>query len=314
MGNGDADSEKFDLHHPHDHFFRKWFGDPQIASDFFRAFLPEQIADWVSDPGKLVLENTSFVSESLKSSESDLLWRCENPGDSDHPKYIYVLFEHQSKPDRLMALRMLEYMVRIWRMLQEQEAGKLPFVYPVVFYQGTTEWKSPVQFVELLDLPDRSLLPQVPDFQFALVSLNEMELEEVPSKLLWLGLTAMSLAKSGRIEDWVLLIRSGTNDDQEEIARFDLIFRYVFATAAPEKRKAMIQEVETQKSKLVDKARSVYELLLMEGREEGIEKGKEEIVLAMSKKGYSAEQIADITGLELDETRSLLAKQANSAR
>ncbi len=52
--------------------------------------------------------------------------------------FLYLLFEHQSKPDRWMRFRLLKYMCRIWEesFKQNPEQTELPLILPVVFYQG----------------------------------------------------------------------------------------------------------------------------------------------------------------------------------
>jgi len=73
----DAKEPDFDLHHPHDHFFRRAFGTAETASDYFLRVVPESLRRFVSDPARMRLENVSFISRELRGSQSDLLWRCE---------------------------------------------------------------------------------------------------------------------------------------------------------------------------------------------------------------------------------------------
>lgn len=83
-----------------------------MASAYFRTVLPSDLQRFVSDPGRMSLENVSLVSDELRGSQSDLLWRCQAPGRK--VIYIYVLFEHQSEPHPLMPARLLYYLVKIF--------------------------------------------------------------------------------------------------------------------------------------------------------------------------------------------------------
>ncbi len=50
--------------------------------------------------------------------------------------YIVFLFEHQSKPEEMMAFRTLEYSVFLMRQHLDQGHSQLPVVIPIVFYHG----------------------------------------------------------------------------------------------------------------------------------------------------------------------------------
>jgi hypothetical protein len=73
---------------------------------------------------------------------------------------IYILIEHQSEPDELMAFRVLEYVVQIYRaQIREQARGRsslrgvrLRPVFPVVFYTGTRSWDAPGNLADLIEM------------------------------------------------------------------------------------------------------------------------------------------------------------------
>ena len=99
-------------HHPHDKLFRTIFSDKEEAEGFLRAYLPETISnqlDWQT----LTLVETSFVDEALKESESDVLYQIQHRS-TQTPIVLYLLFEHQSVPDKWMRFRLFKYKGRIW--------------------------------------------------------------------------------------------------------------------------------------------------------------------------------------------------------
>ncbi|KPA16396.1 Transposase (putative), YhgA-like protein [Candidatus Magnetomorum sp. HK-1] len=61
----------------------------------------------------LELEGSKYVDEELKDSESDLLYSV-NFKDSKDKCFLYLLFEHQSKPDKWLRFRIMKYKTRIW--------------------------------------------------------------------------------------------------------------------------------------------------------------------------------------------------------
>jgi hypothetical protein len=95
---------------PHDALFKHVFSQPEHAASELRAVLPAGLSarlDWSS----LELEPSSFVDEHLRGRQADLLFRVGCAGRS---AFLYILFEHQSTTDALMAFRLLRYMTRIW--------------------------------------------------------------------------------------------------------------------------------------------------------------------------------------------------------
>jgi predicted transposase/invertase (TIGR01784 family) len=84
---------------PHDAVFRRVFGVPANAASQLRAVLPPGLTARL-DLGRLAPAPGSFVDESLRWRHSDLLFTA--PLD-DRDAFIYVLIEHQSSDDPLMA-------------------------------------------------------------------------------------------------------------------------------------------------------------------------------------------------------------------
>src|SRR3712207_1294937 len=100
-----------ELRNPHDRFFKEVFARPEVARDFLESYLPEAVATLLA-PSAPQLRQGSFVDEALQEHFSDLLYEVQlTKGDT---AYIYVLFEHKSYPEPLVALQLLRYMLRIW--------------------------------------------------------------------------------------------------------------------------------------------------------------------------------------------------------
>ena len=84
----------------------------------------------------------SFVDQELRGSVSDLLFEVRSAAAAPR-QWLYLLFEHQSRPDRWMALRLLRYCCRIWETDRRKhpKARFLRPVLPLVFYQGAHHWR-----------------------------------------------------------------------------------------------------------------------------------------------------------------------------
>lgn len=135
---------------PHDSVFRRVLGVPENMASQLRAVLPPDAAARL-DLGRLARVPGSFVDEALKWRHSDLLFTAPLAG---RDALVYVLVEHQSSNDPLMAFRMLRYITRIWdRYLDDHpHTRQLPAVIPVVVHQGPGRWTSPEQLLDLIDL------------------------------------------------------------------------------------------------------------------------------------------------------------------
>lgn len=61
---------------PHDAFFKRLFGAPEVAADFLRNYLPAEIVSRL-DLETLQLEKESFIDPELRESFSDLLFKVK---------------------------------------------------------------------------------------------------------------------------------------------------------------------------------------------------------------------------------------------
>jgi hypothetical protein len=100
------------------------------------------------DLDQLTRVPASFVDEALKWRYSDLLFTAPLDG---RDAFVYLLAEHQSSTDPLMAFRMLRYVTRIWdqHLRDHPRARQLPAVIPLVVRHGRGRWAGPVQLLEL---------------------------------------------------------------------------------------------------------------------------------------------------------------------
>jgi hypothetical protein len=158
---------------PHDAVFRRIFAVPANAASQLRAVLPPGITARL-DLGRLVPVPGSFVDEALRWRHSDVLFTAPLDGQD---AYVYVLVEHQSSDDPLMAFRVLRYVTRIWDQYEREHphARRLPAVIPLVVYRGDDHWASPVQLLEVIDLSPaakQEMQAWLPRFGFLLDDLT----------------------------------------------------------------------------------------------------------------------------------------------
>ncbi|MBU0055399.1 Rpn family recombination-promoting nuclease/putative transposase [Escherichia coli] len=107
---------------PHDAVFKSFLRHPDTARDFIDIHLPAPLRK-LCDLTTLKLEPNSFIDEDLRQYYSDLLWSVKT---QEGVGYIYVVIEHQSKPEELMAFRMMRYSIAA--MQNQLDAGYITVV------------------------------------------------------------------------------------------------------------------------------------------------------------------------------------------
>jgi predicted transposase/invertase (TIGR01784 family) len=274
---------------PHDALFRETFSDPAHAAGLLRHLLGKPLAtrlDWTT----LRLCAGSFVDRALRGRHSDLLFtaRC---GDKD--VYLYLLLEHQSTDDPLMAYRLLVYLVRIWERHVREHRGvtSLPAILPLVVHHSKHGWTSPTSFAALYDLePDAlaAFAAHLPDFHFLLDDLRAAGDASLRTRAMTaLGRFALFCLRHAPEPDaivrglarWLDLIREIRRAEGGPEA-LELIWRYVFVISAPADPEVLVERLllvvgEEDKEEIV----TAGETLIARGLEKGRAEAHREILL-----------------------------------
>lgn len=160
---------------------------------------------------QLVQINRSFISDTLREQESDIVFRVPFHSRLETDELlIYVLIEHQSTVDAAMGFRVLFYMTQIWdSQRREWESDnvpksewRLPPILPIVFYTGAQRWNIPLSLTGMMDVPD--LLSRfVPTFDTLLLSVKETD--------------PAYLTRTEHPLGWLLTVLQKENADKESI-------------------------------------------------------------------------------------------------
>jgi predicted transposase YdaD len=263
---------------PHDHLFRLAFSQVPQAAAHFRATLPAAVVEAVRWE-TLQLQPGSFVDPELQQLQSDVLYRAQLQGEGE--VCLYVLFEHQARPDALMPFRLLRYMVRIWERWLEQTKDQrpLPFIVPMVLYNGDRPWNVSQSFEDLLP---ESLRPElrtfIPSFVYALQDLSQMLDEELRGEpfrqlvLLWL--------KHARERDfWQQLPRwLGALKQVDHSRELEPLMRYLFHTTPREMPEEIRLLLTTELTPEVERwwmswAQQLEERVRAQALQQGLEQG-----------------------------------------
>lgn len=132
----------------------------------------------------------TFVDEELRQRQSDIVLRTRLAGQD---VYVYVLIEHQSTVDPMMAVRMLRYQSRIWDRYLAQHPGVsgLPPILPAVVYQGPRAWTAATDVRDLIQVdltaidPDDAAAVQeyLPTLRYRLDDLTTVDVDALRSRV-----------------------------------------------------------------------------------------------------------------------------------
>jgi predicted transposase YdaD len=283
----------------HDLLFRATFSQVEHAASILRLLLPPALVariDWST----LTLRPGSFVDEALAERFTDLLFSVMHGG---RRALVYLVFEHQSSSEPLMALRMLRYEVRIWDawLKENPHARRIPAILPVVLHHSLEGWTATVAFEALLDVDEELLAviaPYVPRFHFILDDISAASDEDLRGRamtalgrlVLWCFRHARTPEEFvRRIGEWVDLVRE-VRRAPNGAAALKTIYRYMMVVTEryrPEELtgllgKALGEEGKAEMASVADQLREEGERKgLARGVVEGRLEGRRELVLKL---------------------------------
>ena len=209
----------------HDAAHKYIHGLPEVAADLLRLVA----GDWVDELDLNTLEDRSaeFLDDAHRKRQGDLAFsvrlRRGRLGDGRRP-YLLVLLEFQSEVDRLMAKRVREYaemlLQRVARSGAAEREGGLPWVLPVVVYNGSEPWTAAGQATDLAPLPSGRMARDL-----ALLQPQAYRLLAATGALTSGAMPAEDWPLDNRVSATVRLQASGTPQEllprlREEAARF----------------------------------------------------------------------------------------------
>ncbi len=296
----------------HDSGYKKLFSNRTIFRQLIETFVNQE---WVHSLDFDTCEplDKSFISEHYKETESDLIYKIQF---QDREVYIYILIEFQSTVDPFMALRVLNYITNFYMdfLVNNSGVNKLPAVFPIVLYNGSTPWTASVNLSALIEqMPPLGRFAL--DFEYFLIAENQYS-QEALLKIRNI-VSTLFLAESHYDLDVLeaeLVNVFSSEGDRQAVSLFLNWFRqlafhgriesddyesleYIYRTE---------EEVKTMLVTALEKERErFFQNGLREGKQEGLREGKQEgrieekieTAKAMLAKGIEMTLISEITNL-----------------
>ncbi|TCO68983.1 Rpn family recombination-promoting nuclease/putative transposase [Marinisporobacter balticus] len=311
---------KEEIHHPHDVGYKHIFSHKQTFLELLRSFVKK---DWVNliKEEDLILVDKSYVLPDFEEEESDIVYRINIDGKEI---IFYILLEFQSKVDFQMPIRLLFYMVEIWRELlkntskktRRRKSFKLPAIIPIVLYNGKNNWTAAKSFKEILngyELFEENIL----DFNYTLFDINRYEEEElytIANLVSAVFLLDQEMDEKKLIRRLRRSISILKKISPEQFSVFKQWLKKIIKPRLDEKLQSEIEKI-LDKSNQEEVDFMVYNLektldnIEKKGIKQGISKGIEQGIIQgennksltvarnMLIKGFNVEDIVDIVGL-----------------
>jgi len=246
------------------------------------------------DLNRLRRVQTTFVKSDYRHVESDVVFvaplRRRGKGRA-RKLLIYILIEHQSQPDRLMPLRLLDYVVQIFNYQTRGWAKKhntltrIRFdpVLPVVFYTGTRRWDSVGRLVDLVHLGEH-FESATPLLEPLFINLPEIDAEVLKSQGGFFGwVLRLIQQRKARLDEFRQLVedvvRQLESMPEKERLRWLQLLSYIVALIYHERDHEEIAPLQdtieasvkndSYRKEVAEMGKSYAEVLVEQGREEG---------------------------------------------
>lgn len=290
---------------PHDAVFRQFLSEKETAKDFFDIWLPDEINS-LCDLDSLKVESGSFVDNEMKNYQSDILYSvCTTKGSG----YIYVLIEHQSTPDKLMAWRLMRYSMAAMQKHLEAGHKELPLVFPILFYCGD---KSPHPYsTDWLDcFSGRDIAEKIYTKPFKLVDVTTLDDGEIMQhrRMALLELIQKHIRRrdmSELLDSIVKLLSYNDYTDNQVIT----MFNYLIQEGNAQKPMEFITEIAKQSEKHEGALMTIAQQIEQMGIQKGIQKGEKQASLKIARqllaKGVERDIVKLSTGLTDAEMSTL---------
>ncbi|MEG1001117.1 MAG: Rpn family recombination-promoting nuclease/putative transposase [Cellulosilyticaceae bacterium] len=301
---------KKDMNNIHDKSYKALFSNKDIFLNLINDFTEEQWKKEITTDN-LTLVNKSFILADYEEVEADIVYQAEIEGQK---VIFYVLLEFQSSVDHSMPIRLLMYMIEIWREVLrgvskeeiKRKDFRLPAIVPIVTYNGKDKWSTPLTFKEKVTkykLFGDNLL----DFEYVLLDVNRyakevlLEKESISSAIFLLDQKVDYEEYMNRLATIVKAFNKLTPEEKLELKNW-------LANTLSEGIKDVALSILDADKEEVDKMTANITRTIEEMKEDAKIEEKLEIAKKMLLSGMDIEIIISITELEREKIEQLEIK------
>ena len=167
-----------------------------MVEDLLRAVVR---GDWIDEVDFRTLRKLSadHVGDQGMQRRGDAAWKMRL---RDRWLHLLVILEFQNTDDQVMALRIMEYTVLLYRELDRQKElprpGQWPAVLPVVLYSGDAPWTAPLEMRELIGAAPPELEGCQPSQRALLLDEQRVAVDDLPLRNLMRAVVALEQSRT----------------------------------------------------------------------------------------------------------------------
>jgi predicted transposase/invertase (TIGR01784 family) len=302
----------------HDSTFKFLFEEKKDILLLIKDILKYKWAEMI-DEDSIELVKTNYVTQDFMQIEADVIAKARL---REREVYFYILIENQSTVKRDMQLRILKYMISLWAQEIRKGVEVLPAIIPIVVYNGIDErWNISTNLMEAFDIFRDDI------FKYRVVDIIELDMkkflekqedvlgpivfyleqvredkDELVKRLYEIEANLKSLSRRNidRFLNWAhYIIRPRLAEDLK--AGYDKIVARIKEGGA-----GRMGDFVSNVARLLDETKTKeFNMGIQQGIQQGIYRAKVEMAKKLVKKGYSDDEIAELTELEVEEIRKL---------
>ncbi|MCF2489187.1 Rpn family recombination-promoting nuclease/putative transposase [Dyadobacter sp. CY347] len=259
----------------HDTFIRAIMGNQQVALDYFRTCLPQNIQDTLDFSTLRQLPDT-YVSKDLQKSISDIIYTCRKADATEEVK-IALLVEHKSYIDKYTPIQMGSYLFSGF--LKQIGNGEAPsLIIPILLYHGKARWEYKT-LADLFNNPEPALKGFVPDYQYIFHNLGEIPDEEIQAlhnKFLAASLLAMKYSVlKDRLKSLIPAILKLPGETEKNLQNSLIVYTFVNSGLNQDQIFALITSLPIQNQETV---MDTLEIFVEKGRREKTENAVKNLI------------------------------------
>ena len=258
----------------------------------------------------------AFIDGTLSTSFADKVYRVKF--NNEALGYAYFLVEHQSRPDKWMALRSLKYKCGIMLNHVRMHGGdKLPVVIPMVLYNGKIPYNYNLDILGLFHVDSKTAK------QFFFNPIQLINVKEISDDVLCnKGIHGpMEYVMKHAYDPDILLCLEKIMPNLHKLEEFDdgiylsSLLKYVMTVGNIEDVDAFMGFIQMGFSKqVVEEMMTILQQVMqqgmLKGEAQGMLKGKDqlqsEVIQSMLKEGYNFESIAKVMHLDAIKIQAII--------
>ena len=292
------------MHQIHDRGYKRLFKNKEIFRQLLETFVGEP---WISeiDFDNCETLDKSFISDHYKETTADLIYKANL---KQQEVAIVILLEFKSEVEYFTSLNLANYITNFYMdyVSSHRNPRKLPPVFPLLLYNGSSEWTAPTNLYEVVDggriLGDYGIHFRY--FKIAIKAFSKEELLKIKNVVSTLFLIEAHYDIDLAIREFLAVFQK-----QEDKTAISLLLNWFVQLYHHGKISAEDYDKLERTYSSIEEVRNMLTSSIQKEKEEIFEKGRREGRLEAAHRmimlGLDIGLIAEVTGLSNEEIVTL---------